>query len=129
MNEPPISKLRFLGCNVALGIGVLSLIGGVATVAKGGQGDGALAGLSIILGALAYRSRKKVLLGMVSASRIRRVVEISFILVILCAVLFQNNVGAKIYNDPVPNVIIPLWALVAYIWVSFRRQRATIAAR
>jgi hypothetical protein len=129
LSKPRISKLRFLGCNVALGIGVLSLIGGVAAVAKGGRGDSGIAGLFIILGALAYRSRKKVYLGLVSASRIRRAVEIAFILVILGLVLFQNNALARIYIDPIPNVIIPLWVLIAYTWASFGPQRAAVTAR
>jgi hypothetical protein len=122
LSKPSISKRRFLGCNIALGIGVLSLIGGVAGISKGGTGDGGFAGLFIILGALAYRSRKKVFLGLVAASRIRRVVEITFVLVILCLVLFQNNVLAKIYQDPVLNLVVPLWVLIAYTWMSFGRH-------
>ena len=127
LSKPPISKLRFLGCNIALGVGVLSLIGGVAGISKGGTGDGGFAGLLIILGALAYRSRKKVFLGLVSSSKTRRLVEMAFLSVILCLVLLQNNVLAKIYQDPVPNLIIPLWVLIAYTGVSFEHQRAVVA--
>jgi hypothetical protein len=120
----PNSKWRLLGSSISLAVGILSLIAGLATVGSKTKGADPVAGLIIILGALAYRSRKKVFLGLVSSSKTRRVVEIVMVAVVGCSVLLQDDALRRLYEDPVPNVIIPLWVLVAYIWVSFGQRRA-----
>ena len=38
-------------------------------------------------------------------------------------VLLQNDAAKQIETDPVPNLIIPLWAIIAYVVLIFKAQR------
>lgn len=73
----------------------------------------------MILGAIAYRSAKKRRLEEAKSTIIRKLVEIALLLLICIMVLAQNNLKYLIANDPVPNFIIPLWTLLAYLAVNF----------
>jgi hypothetical protein len=67
------------------------------------------------LGALAYRSAKKRKLGEAKASTARTVIEVALLLAICVIVLAQKNLKELIATDPFNNVLIPLWAIVAYL--------------
>ncbi len=73
----------------------------------------------MILGALAYRSAKKRKLGEAKSTLTRQLIEIALVVLICLAVLAQKDLIYLIATDPVPNVIIPLWAIVAYLIVVF----------
>ena len=109
---------KHLGSTIALIIGVLSLVSGLAN-----PGSQIVAGPVIILGALAYRSAKKRWLGEAKPSLLRKFLEAIAMVVIVAAVLLQNNVAALIASDPVPNLIIPLWVVIAYLVVAFKKQK------
>lgn len=109
---------KHLGSTIALIIGVLSLIFGLAN-----PGSLLVAGPVIILGALAYSSAKKRWLGEAKQSLLRKSLEAIAMVVIVAAVLLQNNVAALIASDPVPNLIIPLWAVIAYLVVALKKQK------
>ena len=79
----------------------------------------------MILGALAYRSAKKRKLGEVTTTLLRKGLEASALVIIAAAVLLQNDLKNHIANDPVPNVIIPLWAIIAYIVIVLKTKKAT----
>jgi len=106
---------KHIGSTVALVIGVLSVLSGLAK-----PGAILFSGVVIILGALAYRSAKKRVLGEVKSTLIRKVMEIIAIVIAMASVLLQNNLLKAIESDPVPNLIIPLWVLIAYIVMFIR---------
>ena len=103
----------------------LALILGVLSLAAGAAKPSSLliAGPIIILGALAYRSAKKRMLGEVTDSVLRKGLEALAIVVIVASVLLQNDLKNQVIMDPVPNLIIPLWAIVAYTIIALKRKK------
>ena len=93
---------RHLGSTAALVMGLLTLAAGVA---QPGAGALLVAGPIILVGALAYRSAKKRLLGEVTSSLVRRGAETVAILLIIATVLLQKNAVEQLVLDPVPNVL------------------------
>ena len=123
--------LRHLGSTVALVLGVLGLLTDLVLLQRGAAGPGGIGdsgmligGPIMILGALAYRSAKKRLLGQVPSSKARRICEAVALLLILGVVLLHDNLRYFIANYPVPYLVIPVWALVAYAFVGFRSPKA-----
>ncbi len=104
---------RHLGSTVALAFGCLYFISAWAEPSAG-----IIAGPVMILGALAYRSAKKRKLGEVKSTPIRQVVEIALLLLISVMILAQNNVLHLIETDPVPNLLIPVGAILAYLVIT-----------
>ncbi len=82
-----------------------------------------IAGPVMILGALAYRSVKKRKLGEVKSTFVRQVLEFTLLLLICLIILAQNNLKNLIATDPVPNLIIPLWAILAYLIMALMPKR------
>lgn len=111
------SLRRHLGSTVALVVGCLALVGGLASIAGGGNGSALIGGLVMILGAFAYRSAKKRKLGEVQPNIKRRVVEYGLLLLIVLIIVSQNNFMHRFVTDPVPNLLIPAWAVLAYLIV------------
>lgn len=107
---------KHIGSSVAIVIGVLSIIAGLTK-----HGAILFSGIVIILGAFAYRSAKKRTLGEVKSSLPRIISEVIAIIIAMSIVLLQNNLIQAIESDPVPNLIIPLWVLIAYIIISIRK--------
>lgn len=83
----------------------------------------ASAGPIIVIAAYAYRSAK---IRWLSKERKmpRLIVELVGMLAILFLWLGQNNLRQSIETDPVPNFIIPLWAIFAYASMFERALRA-----
>ncbi len=106
---------------VALVVGAMSFMAGVADNTHDNLG----AGFGMILGALAYRSAKKRKLGTVKNSMIRKILEIASICLIFAAVLFQNDLPNRLVTNPVSNIMIPLWAIIAYSGVRKGRIAST----
>jgi multisubunit Na+/H+ antiporter MnhB subunit len=75
---------------------------------------GMLGGVVMVLGALAYKSLKKRKLQIVRSSKTRQTLEIFALLAIIALVTLQRDFKVQLTNDPVPNFVIPLWALIAY---------------
>ena len=111
---------KHLGSTLSLVLGALTLAAGITQPASGGL---LVAGPVIILGALAYRSAKKRYLGEVANSMLRRSLEAAALLLLLAVVALQRNVTELIESDPVPNLLIPLWAVMAYAIVGFRSAK------
>jgi len=109
---------KHLGSTIALGIGVLSVVYGLTK-----PSSTLIAGIIIILGALAYRSSKKRKLGEIRGSSIRKVLEVCAIVIIIAAVLLQKDLTYHIATDPVPTLIIPLWAIIAYFVIALKKQK------
>ena len=79
-----------------------------------------IAGPVVILGATAYRSRKRRLLGLKPATLVPKSLEAAALVLILLMVGLQDGLRSLIATDPVPNLIIPLWAFIAYFCAGFR---------
>ncbi|MBI5966359.1 MAG: hypothetical protein HY882_00680 [Deltaproteobacteria bacterium] len=110
---------KHLGSTIALGIGVLSIVSALTKLTST-----PIAGIIIILGALAYRSAKKRKLGEISPSSLRKALEVCAIVIIIAAVLLQKNLTYHIATAPVPTVIIPIWAIIAYFVIALKKQKA-----
>jgi hypothetical protein len=120
-----------LGSSIAFGLGCIAVIAGLAGIAhyaddpqmsflKGGT---LLAGVVMILGAVAYRSAKERKLGEAKWVLTRRVLEVFLIALICVVILTQNDLKRLIATDPIPNAIIPIWAIVAYLIIAFLPAR------
>ncbi len=56
----------------------------------------------------------------------RSILEIVAIVVVLLLILLQNDLFRNIVNDPFPNVVIPLWAIIAYLILYFKPHKKII---
>ncbi len=110
---------KHLGSTVALILGALIFAAGITQQ----QGSLLIAGPIIFVGAFAYRSAKKRNLGEVKNSLLRKILEAVAVIAIIVAVLLQNDVARLIATDPVPNLIIPLWVIIAYVIIVLRRPK------
>jgi len=107
---------KYLGSTIALAVGAISVAAGLVK-----PSSTLTAGIIIILGALAYRSAKKRKLVEVKTSLIRKSLEVFAIVIIVGLILLQRNAAYYIKTDPVPNLIIPLWAIIAYVVIAFKK--------
>jgi len=100
-----------IGSTIAMVLGVLVLITGLTQP----NASYSNAGFIMLIGAFAYRSAKKRALGEVKDTNIRKAIELAGMVIIIFLIALQNNLMYLLYTDPVPNLIIPLWAIVAYL--------------
>ena len=116
MEEESAKKHRMIGSLLALILGVFSFLGSLGSMASeiqetGGVAPGGvnpLTGLFMFLGAVAYRSRKRRLLGLRPDTQARVVFEIACLALITLAslpLLLHTREGW---------LLVPLWALLAY---------------
>lgn len=112
-------KRKFIGSTVALILGTISFLAAIAQTANGNASN-PLAGEIMILGALAYKSLKKRKLGIVKQSGARQTYELALIALIILLVALQNDLKSQIAIYPFQNIIIPLWALIAYAVLFFK---------
>lgn len=113
---------RHLGSTLALIAGGLALASGLSRVVTTPNannfepGSSMLqAGAVMILGAIAYRSAKKRRNGEAKSTPTRQFLEIVSLVLICLVILMQNNLKYLIATDPVPNALIPIWAILAYL--------------
>ena len=94
-------------------------------IASGAQEPNSLliVGPATILGAIAYRSAKKRFLRDVGDTQVRKIWEVILIFTALAIVFLQKDIRFLIAHDPVPNLIIPIWILAAYLFARFRKTR------
>jgi hypothetical protein len=112
------------GSSLVLVLGFFALIGALGSLSKGEDTSGMLVGApSMILGALAYRSAKKRRLGEVAPSFMRRMFELTAILLIGLIVLSQNDLKSLINSDPGPYFVIPGWAVLAYLIAAVKAMK------
>ena len=120
-----IIDVRFLGSSLALVIGALSILGGVAAVTEGRNTSTLWAGTIIVLGALVYRSRKRRIFGERESTRLRVCTEYAVLLFILAAWLLQKDLLYLFYTDPAPQMV-PVLVFLAYacagLWHKIKRR-------
>jgi hypothetical protein len=120
----------YIGVIMAMVIAVISIIAGLS-YAGSHEGEQkftlVITGVVILLGSLAYLSAKKVMLGKVQFTSQRRITEVMLLIFAGMAIALQNDLLQKIEQDPFPNVVVPLWILLAYLVVALRKRQAFIA--
>ena len=82
----------------------------------------------MIVGALAYKSAKRRMLGEVATTVTRRLLEGLGIVLIVLSIVILNNLKYLIVTDPVTHFVIPVWAIVAYLAVGFRSKKPAVQA-
>lgn len=105
-----VLKPRFWGSTAALAIGCLSIVAGLANLSF----SNLIAGTVSVIGSLIYRSAKKTKLGLVTSSVTRKLTEGIGVALIIGIVGLQRDLLELVYYDPVPNLFIPVFALLAY---------------
>lgn len=120
---------RHLDSSIALVVGCLAVIAGLCrialTVDDPGTGkadtvdDTLIAGVVTLLGALAYRSAKKRKLGEAKTTLARQILEVAIVVLICLLTLAQSNFTYLVVADPVPNAVIPICAIAAYLVIAF----------
>lgn len=130
-----VKKHRMTGSMLALSLGVLALVGGLGrlgsalaegqTMAAEDASASAVSGLFMILGAVAYRSRKRRLLGLRPDTQGRVVFEIACLVLLTLAWLARSDLALRIEDSPAQYLLIPLLALAAYPCAGSRIRPAT----
>lgn len=116
---------RHLGSTVCLILGTVFFIAGLSHLTE--RAEGALvSGLFMILAAIACRSAKKRRLHDASSTVARKFVEVALLLLICALVLTQDNLMYQLTTHPVANLIVPLWAIAAYLVVNLMPIREAI---
>lgn len=116
---------RFLGSNIALLFGVLSLLAGLGqmnSLPMDRAGTLIITGIVMIIGVTAYKSAKKRKLEIAQDNKLRKIIEFSALIIVFVLIFLQNNIKERIVSDPFPNIIIPIWIFVAYIIISVKRN-------
>jgi hypothetical protein len=77
-----------------------------------------IGGIYLVLGTLAYISTKKRKLGIIKNTyTIRKIFELLAIAGIIAGMFFTKR--SDFYIDPIPNLIIPTGAIIAYVIINF----------
>jgi len=107
---------RHLGSSIAFGLGCIAVIAGLAGIAHYADDPhmSFLKGGTLLAGVVMIEA-KWVLA--------RRVLEVVLIVLICVVILTQNDLKRRIATDPIPNAIIPIWAIVAYLIIAFLPAR------
>jgi len=109
-----------IGSTIAIVLGVLVLITGFTQF----NVSYINAGFIMMIGAFAYRSAKKRALGEEKNTNIRKAIELTGVVIIILLIVLQKNLLILVAEDPVPNLIIPLWVIIAY-FVAFLKKKPT----
>ena len=117
--QPAVGRHRMIGSTAALVVGVLGLLGALGRVAN--EQDASVAQWTfVILGAVAYRSRRRRLLGLRADSHARVLFEIACLVMLTVAWLALVDLAVLIVEEPVRHFVFPIWALVAYPCATLR---------
>ena len=107
-------KNRFWGSSTALAIGVLSVVAGLSLAGQGQTNENVEAGIGIVVGALAYRSLKKRLIGLKSTAISTLIYEYVCLTIAALILLLGFANGQLWYENPFAFVVVPVWAIGAY---------------
>lgn len=124
-------KDKHTGSMTAIIIGILLFVSGITTIAEGLSSNSGAAllvsfshatgGLSLALGALAYRMAKKRKLGIVNPTVIRLVIEVASIVLAMLVIFLQNDIAKLMVAQPLTNALIPMGVLIAYLSIIFQK--------
>ena len=105
---------RLIGSQLALVFGASGILSGVANAAFSGGSAPLRTATIMVLGAAAYGSRKRRLLGLKPGTVARKSFEAFCLSLIAMMWVSFPDLGNAIGDEPVPHLIVPLWALIAY---------------
>jgi len=111
---------QFIGSQLALVLGISGMLGGITAISEGGTTDSLFSGPVMVLGAAAYSSRKRRLLGLKPGTAARKTFEGICLALVTAMWLGLSDLGEAIATSPVAHLVIPVWALIAYPCASFR---------
>ncbi|MEQ1574276.1 MAG: hypothetical protein ABL993_08520 [Vicinamibacterales bacterium] len=104
----------FGGSTAGLIVGILLMLSSGLDTTSAGRAR-AIGGLVAVIGSLIYRSAKRTTLGVARPSVIRRAMEGLGVIAVIAIIGLQPDVLYFIREDPVPNLVIPLWGLIAFL--------------
>lgn len=110
----------FIGSTVAMVVRAISCVGQLQHWPNANDDD-IFGGITAILGALAYRSAKQRQLGLKYDAFWRRIVEIVLLALVCLPIPFAAVVTDGIVHRPWSGIIIPVWSIVAYLIVRYRK--------
>ena len=114
---------KHIGSTLAIVVGTLSIAAGINNMTNHTQDSNLFTGIVMVLGGLAYRSAKKRYLLETPNTNSRRLGETVSLAIALASVLLQNDLWLRMAYQPIPYIIAPAWALVAYAIISMKKQR------
>ncbi|MCK4785506.1 MAG: hypothetical protein KAV87_17265 [Desulfobacteraceae bacterium] len=125
-----MQKQKFIGSTIALVLGWLCLVRGLALVAsqqlsqemRSTEHAILVAGLIMILGSTAYRSAIRRKYGVKPDSTASIILEFLLLVICLLAVLLQRDLTDRIYNHPIFLVVVPIWVFIAYTIAFFKKS-------
>jgi hypothetical protein len=83
--------------------------------------DNIVGGTTAILGAVAYRLAKERRLGLKPDSGMLRSIETALLALVFAAPVVQTVLGADFVTRPWSNLLIPVWTLIAYLFVRLKK--------
>src|SRR5690242_12683382 len=83
--------------------------------------DELLGGITVILGALAYRLAKERRLGLPPNSMWKPIIEIALLVLVFVPTVLEATVQDGIVHSPLASVVVPLGSVTAYCIVRCRK--------
>ena len=111
-----------IGSMAALVLGWMGVAGCAGAIGRGEEPATLISAPMMILGALAYRSRRRRHLGLRSDTYSRMCMEGVTLAVVVTAWLGVNDLEESIRNEPIPFLLAPIWALTAYACAGLRTK-------
>jgi len=110
-----------IGSTLFVIIGILEFLSGLSQTGLGKNGESpTVTGMTILFGALAFRSAKTRRLRNVPFFSARSIIELSFVAASLASAFLQNDLKYRVATEPVPFVV-SIIALCAYIFAATKR--------
>ena len=100
----------------AIGLGILILASGLTDPSQ--NSSMLVTGPVLVFGALACRSARNRAEGSANSTTVRKILEILAIVACAFLVFMQNDLKTLIIENPVQNVVIPVWIFVAFLLAS-----------
>jgi hypothetical protein len=110
----------FIGSSVAMAMGGIFLLGQIRQWPHVND-DELLGGITVILGAFAYRLAKQRRLGLASNAKWKQMMEIALLVLVFVPTVLEATVRDGIVHSPLASVVIPVWSVAAYSVVRFRK--------
>lgn len=122
-----MAVVKNFGSGLALGVGGLGLLSGLAQIGQGNP-NGVLSfifGIECLVGALIYRSAKYRKTTNDKITIFRVIGESIGVLLILFVWLHVSDLKEASMNHPLPFLLGPIWALFAYAYANIRNYEKT----
>jgi intracellular septation protein A len=118
-------KPSFIGSTVAIVIGVISIGTQLSHISTWVHMDNIVGGITAIFGAVAYRLAKERRLGFKPDSVVLRNVEAVLLAVVVGTPVIQTVMGVDFVTHPWSNLLIPVWTVIAYLYVRLKKAATT----